>query len=34
MESFDYIKTVLGIILGLSITHLLKGAVKIIDHPK
>lgn len=33
METFSHIKTVLGIVLGLSITHSLKGAVKIIDHP-
>jgi len=33
METYAHIKTVLGIILGLSITHSLKGAVKIIDHP-
>lgn len=34
METFAHIKTVIGIILGLSITHLLKGVVKIIEHPK
>lgn len=33
METFSHIKTVLGIILGLSITHALKGAVKLIEHP-
>ena len=33
METFTHIKTVLGIILGLSITHSIKGAVKLIDHP-
>jgi len=33
METFTHIKTVLGIILGLSITHSLKGVVKIIEHP-
>ncbi len=33
METFAHIKTVIGIILGLSITHLLKGVVKIIEHP-
>jgi hypothetical protein len=33
METYSHIKTVLGIILGLSITHSLKGAVKLIDHP-
>jgi len=34
METFAHIKTVIGIILGLSITHLLKGVVKIIEHPE
>lgn len=34
METFAHIKTVIGIILGLSITHLLKGVVKIVEHPK
>ncbi len=33
MENFAHIKTVIGIILGLSITHSLKGAIKIIEHP-
>jgi len=33
VETYAHIKTVLGIILGLSITHSLKGAVKFIDHP-
>jgi hypothetical protein len=33
LETFAHIKTVIGIILGLSITHSLKGAVKLIDHP-
>jgi hypothetical protein len=33
METYNHIKTVLGIILGLSITHSLKGAVKLIEHP-
>ncbi|HWK07576.1 MAG TPA: hypothetical protein VNS58_28285 [Puia sp.] len=33
METFQHIKTVLSIILGLSITHLLKGTVKLIQHP-
>ena len=33
METFAHIKTVIGIILGLSITHSLKGVVRIIEHP-
>jgi hypothetical protein len=33
MESFAHIKTVLGIILGLGLTHLLKGATKLVVHP-
>ena len=33
METFAHIKTVIGIILGLSITHSLKGAITIIEHP-
>ena len=33
MEVFQHIKTVLSIILGLSITHLLQGAVKLVQHP-
>lgn len=33
METFGHIKTVLSIILGLSITHVLKGNVKLIEHP-
>ena len=33
METFGHIKTVLGIILGLSLTHLLKGATKLVVHP-
>ena len=34
METFAHIKTVIGIILGLSITQLLKGVIKIVEHPK
>lgn len=34
MENFAHIKTVIGIILGLSIAHSLKGAIQMIDHPK
>jgi hypothetical protein len=34
MNTFDHIKTILSIILGLSITHLLKGIVKFVQHPK
>jgi hypothetical protein len=33
MDFFSHIKSVIGIILGLSITHLLKGAAKQIQHP-
>jgi hypothetical protein len=33
METFDYIKSVISIILGLSIAKLLQGAVKLIQHP-
>jgi hypothetical protein len=33
MDTFVHIKTVLGIILGLSITHLLKGVTKLVVHP-
>jgi hypothetical protein len=33
METFGHVKTVIAIILGLSITHLLKGAAKLIQHP-
>ncbi len=32
--TFDHVKTIIAIILGLSITHLLKGAVAFIEHPK
>src|ERR1700733_6693827 len=34
METFAHIKTVIGIILGLSMTQLLKGVIKIVEHPK
>jgi hypothetical protein len=34
MSEFDHVKTVLGIVLGLSITHLIKGIVKFVQHPK
>ncbi|MCR8556589.1 hypothetical protein KXD93_03000 [Mucilaginibacter sp. BJC16-A38] len=33
MEVFQHIKTILSIILSLSIAHLLKGTVKLIQHP-
>ncbi|HTI10096.1 MAG TPA: hypothetical protein VL832_16120 [Puia sp.] len=33
METFDHIKSVIGIILGLSIAKLLQSAVKLIQHP-
>jgi len=33
METFQHIKTVLSIILGLSITQLLRGTVKLVQHP-
>lgn len=33
METFTHIKTVISIILGLSITHSLKGASKLMVHP-
>ncbi|MGY4539493.1 hypothetical protein ACVW0P_003927 [Mucilaginibacter sp. UYNi724] len=32
--TFDHIKTILGIILGLSIAHLIKGIIKFVQHPK
>jgi len=32
--TFDHVKTIIAIILGLSITHLLKGMVNFIEHPK
>ena len=34
MMNFDHVKTIIAIILGLSITHLLKGIIKFIQHPK
>jgi len=33
METFDYIKSVIGIILGLSFAKLLMSAVRLIQHP-
>ncbi|WP_417429415.1 hypothetical protein [Halpernia sp.] len=33
MEEFLHIKSVIGIILGLSLTHLIKGSVIFIQHP-
>jgi hypothetical protein len=33
MDTFSHIKAVISITLGLSITHLLKGAAKQIQHP-
>jgi hypothetical protein len=33
MDPFSHIKVVLGILLGLSIRHLLNGAVKLVQHP-
>jgi hypothetical protein len=33
MDIFSHIKSAIGIILGLSITHLLRGAAKQIQHP-
>lgn len=33
MEEFTHIKSVIGIILGLSLTHLIKGSVNFIQHP-
>ena len=34
MDTFFHIRMVLSIIMSLSVAHLLKGAVKIIEHPK
>jgi hypothetical protein len=31
---FDHIKTIIGIILGLSVTTLLKGIIRFVQHPK
>lgn len=33
MEEFAHIKSIIGIILGLSLTHLIKGSVNFIQHP-
>ncbi len=33
MDIFFHIRILIGIILSLSITHLLKGGVKFIEHP-
>jgi hypothetical protein len=33
MDKFFHIRMLMGIILGLSITHLLKGLVKFVEHP-
>ncbi|MET6998066.1 hypothetical protein [Chitinophaga defluvii] len=33
MEAFSHVKVVIGIMLGLSIRHLLNGAIKFIQHP-
>lgn len=33
MDVFSHIKTVMGIIMGLGLTHILKGVTKIIEHP-
>jgi hypothetical protein len=33
METFEYIKSVIGIILGLSLAKLLQSAVKLVQHP-
>lgn len=34
MDEFFHVRMLIGIILGLSVTHVLKGAVKPIQHPK
>jgi hypothetical protein len=34
MDTFTHIRMVLSIIMGLSIAHSLKGAAKLIEHPK
>lgn len=34
MDTFFHIRMVMSIIMGLSITHLLKGGTKIIEYPK
>ncbi len=33
MDTFVHIKVVIGIILSLSIAHILKGVIKLIEHP-
>ncbi len=33
MEVFEHIKVVIGIILGLGLTHLIMGSVRFIQHP-
>ena len=33
MEEFTHIKSIIAIILGLSLTHLIKGSVNFIQHP-
>lgn len=33
MEAFAHIRTVIGIILGLGLTHLIKGTVQFVQHP-
>jgi hypothetical protein len=33
MDAYTHIKVILGILLGLSIRHLLNGAVKLVQHP-
>ncbi|TDW50351.1 hypothetical protein EV144_102790 [Flavobacterium sp. 270] len=33
MEEFTHIKSIIGIILGLGLTHLIKGSVVFIQHP-
>lgn len=33
MDPYTHIKVILGILLGLSIRHLLNGAVKLVQHP-
>lgn len=33
MEEFSHIKSIIAIILGLSLTHLIKGSVNFIQHP-
>ncbi|MCD9854298.1 hypothetical protein LUD75_06255 [Epilithonimonas sp. JDS] len=33
MQEFDHVKSIFGIILGLGLTHLIKGSVIFIQHP-